>query len=174
MYPDETAIARVSADHRGEICDVPHPHVRAFGPARSGRDFDDLVRCPPSRRHANNQSGADPKDGMTTRMLSEPPGFPSLSAMFPSRIVSTNHCTEHLSPSGVYCEKGVSCDQRRSSVRYCLSATITLLTLWPWAFLPVCVAVIVLPSAEITTLVVTVGLPSTLPMASNVRSSIRL
>jgi hypothetical protein len=58
--------------------------------------------------------------------------------------------------------------------RYCLSNKITLLTLSPLAFLPVCVAVIVLPSAETATLVVTVGLPSILPMTSNVRSSIRL
>lgn len=57
---------------------------------------------------------------------------------------------------------------------YCLSNTRTLLTLWPCAFVPVCVAVIVLPSAETVTFVVTAGLPSTFPVTSNVRSSIRL
>jgi hypothetical protein len=51
-----------------------------------------------------------------------------------------------------------------SSVSYCLSATMTLLTVWPWAFCPVTVAVSVLPSAEIVTVVVVVALPSTLPM----------
>lgn len=44
----------------------------------------------------------------------------------------------------------------------------------PSAFLPVVVAVRVLPSAEITTLVVVAGLPSTLPIDSNVRLSMRL
>ena len=59
-------------------------------------------------------------------------------------------------------------------LRYCLFNTITFLTLWPWAFVPVCVAVIVLPSAATASLVVSAGLPSILPMTSNVRSSIRL
>jgi hypothetical protein len=64
---------------------------------------------------------------------------------------SSIHCVPKvIDPAGVF------------SGRYCLSATIVLLTLWPWAFLPVWMAVSVLPSAEIATLVVTVGLPSTL------------
>jgi hypothetical protein len=61
-----------------------------------------------------------------------------------------------------------------SSLPHCLFNTITLLTLSPFAFMPLCVAVIVLPSADTATLVVTAGLPSILPMTSNVRSSIRL
>jgi hypothetical protein len=59
-------------------------------------------------------------------------------------------------------------------VRYCLLATITFFTASPCAVFPVCVPVSVLPSAETTTLVVTVGLPSTLVVTSKVWSSTRL
>ena len=51
---------------------------------------------------------------------------------------------------------------------------MTWLTAWPSAFLPVTVAVNVLPSAETDTLAVVVGLPSILVSDSNVRLSMRL
>ena len=49
---------------------------------------------------------------------------------------------------------------------YCLPATMTLLTVCPCAFLSVWVAVSLLLSAEIATLVMTVTLPPTLPTTS--------
>ena len=55
------------------------------------------------------------------------------------------------------------------TIPYCLSATTTLLTVSPLTFLPVVVAVRVLPSAEMTILLVVVGLPSIFVIDSNVQ-----
>ncbi len=57
---------------------------------------------------------------------------------------------------------------------YCLPATMTLLTVCPCAFLSVWVAVSLLLSAEIATLVVTVTLPPTSQTTSLVRPLVRL
>jgi len=79
------------------------------------------------------------------------------------KINKTDYCTEKAGfvtrPQGLRASLRTSFLGR--SRIYCLPATMTSLTVCPCAFLSVWVAVSVLPSAEIATLVVTVTLPPT-------------
>jgi len=62
----------------------------------------------------------------------------------------------------------------RATRGYCLSYTTTLLTVWPLAFLPVCVKVRVFPSFETTALAVAFCFPPNCVVISRVYASIRL
>jgi hypothetical protein len=92
-----------------------------------------------------------------------------IQTVWPDAFV-TDGASQRMTPGW----KSSSLSGLAPTVHYCLLATITLLTASPCAVFPVCVAVSVFPSAETTTLVVTVGLPSTFVVTSKVWSSTRL